>query len=247
MCNGSQFAPCTKIHAVPRANAVPDPALKSTRKNSTLILKHLREGDERICARVSIAGALAGVPAALKVCQKKPVTHVLLKEHAKKGHLPGLARRNNPFPTESLARSIGTSLRGALLSLSLAPASAQTSAPDTTSGAVPQNANPATSVDLFADDHAKAEPPPPWQTLTAGTGDRNPMRHADAVAALGTIGPSRRAVNLIERALVDKDSSIRQLAAMTLGEIRARSSISKLKQALHDDSPEVGFAVARAL
>jgi hypothetical protein len=73
------------------------------------------------------------------------------------------------------------------------------------------------------------------------------MRRAEAVAALGTIGPSRRAVSLIERALGDKDPSIRQLAAMILGEIRARSSILKLKQALHDDSPAVGFAAAKSL
>jgi HEAT repeat protein len=59
--------------------------------------------------------------------------------------------------------------------------------------------------------------------------------------------PSRRVVNLIQAALADKDPSIRQLAARTLGEMRARTSIPKLRHALADDSPEVSFAAAKSL
>jgi HEAT repeat protein len=83
--------------------------------------------------------------------------------------------------------------------------------------------------------------------LAAGAANRNPMRRAEAIAALGTMGPKRRAVHLIEAALADKDPSVRQRAAKSLGEMRARTSIPKLKEALNDDSPEVGFAAAKSL
>jgi len=82
------------------------------------------------------------------------------------------------------------------------------------SSAVAQGAKPASRAESSTDEHPKPEPASPWQILTAGTANRNAMRRAEAVAALGTIGPSRRAVSLIERALGDKDPSIRQLAAM---------------------------------
>lgn len=138
-------------------------------------------------------------------------------------------------------------LAAALLSFTLVPASAHTSPPGSASSAVPQSAKPASRAESSTDEHSKPEPSSPWQILTAGAANRNAMRRAEAVAALGTIGTSRRAVSLIERALGDTDPSIRQLAAMILGEIRARSSIPKLKQALRDDSPAVGFAAAKSL
>ncbi|MGC2196198.1 MAG: HEAT repeat domain-containing protein [Terriglobales bacterium] len=120
--------------------------------------------------------------------------------------------------------SARTLLAPVMLSLALASASPQTSTP-----------------------RAKPEPQQPWQILTAGAAAHNPAHRAEAVAALGTMGPSRRVLNLIERALADKDPSIRQLAARILGEMRARSSVPRLRLALADDSPEVGFAAARSL
>jgi len=83
--------------------------------------------------------------------------------------------------------------------------------------------------------------------LTAGATDHNIARRAEAIAALGTMGPNRRAVRLVESALADKDPSIRQLAAQNLGEMNARGSIPKLKEALNDESAEVSFAAAKSL
>ena len=73
------------------------------------------------------------------------------------------------------------------------------------------------------------------------------MRRAEAISALGTAGTQNRVVRMVEHALNDSDPSIRELAARTLGEMRARSSIPKLTKALDDDSPEVSFAAAKSL
>ena len=69
----------------------------------------------------------------------------------------------------------------------------------------------------------------------------------DAIAALGTMSKDPRAVRMVEKALEDKDRDIRQLAASTLGEMRSKSSIPKLRRALDDDAAEVVFAAARSL
>jgi HEAT repeat protein len=89
--------------------------------------------------------------------------------------------------------------------------------------------------------------PRPWDILSDAAHNKNSMRRAEAIAALGTAGTQRRVVRLVERALDDSDPSIRELAAKTLGEMRARSSIPKLTRALDDDSAEVSFAAAKSL
>jgi HEAT repeat protein len=72
--------------------------------------------------------------------------------------------------------------------------------------------------------------------------------NAQAIAALGTAGTQRKVVRLVERALDDNDPSIRELAARTLGEMRAGSSPTpKLTKALNDDSADVSFAAAKSL
>ena len=147
--------------------------------------------------------------------------------------------------TIGLRSSLRASLATALLSITLHAAAGQSpSAPDK----FEQNAAPPTATAPSADAPAtKPIPLTPWQVLTAGASTHNSQHRAEAVAALGTIGPNRRVVTLIEKALEDKDSSIRQLAERTLGEIQARSAIPKLRKALSDDSPEVCFAAAKSL
>lgn len=132
-----------------------------------------------------------------------------------------------------------------LLTLICAFASAQNSSSAASPDPAPQKA-PAAST-AASKDVAAAAQPTPWQILTDGASTHNALRRAEAVAALGTIGPNHRVVALLEKALVDSDPSIRQLAARTLGEIQARASIPKLRQALKDDSPQVGFAAAKSL
>src|SRR5215469_3766962 len=87
----------------------------------------------------------------------------------------------------------------------------------------------------------------PWEILTEGATDHNVIHRQEARAALGTVGPKPRAIRLIVAALEDHDPSVRQLAARNLGEMRARSAIPKLREALKDDSGEVCFAAAKSL
>jgi HEAT repeat protein len=87
----------------------------------------------------------------------------------------------------------------------------------------------------------------PWEILTEGASDHNLVRRQEAVAALGTIGPKERAVRLVVAALGDREPSVRQLAARDLGEMRAKSAIPKLREALKDESTEVCFAAAKSL
>ena len=87
----------------------------------------------------------------------------------------------------------------------------------------------------------------PWQMLTEGATDHNIIRRQEAIAALGTIGPKPRAIHLVIAAMSDRDSSVRQLAARGLGEMRARSAIPNLREALKDESAEVCFAAAKSL
>src|SRR5437879_6018572 len=86
-----------------------------------------------------------------------------------------------------------------------------------------------------------------WDVLNKGLADGNSARRAQAVTALGSIGTEVRAVSLIETGLNDKDPGVRETAAVVLGQIHARQSIPRLKQALDDESPEVNFTAAKAL
>src|SRR5262249_32698910 len=86
-----------------------------------------------------------------------------------------------------------------------------------------------------------------WDMLAAAMKDDKAIRRAESVAALGSIGLQPRVVRLIESALSDKDGSVRQTAALTLGKMKARQSIPKLRESLNDSSPQVSFAAAQSL
>jgi HEAT repeat protein len=129
-----------------------------------------------------------------------------------------------------------------LLFLAFAAAVAQTTA--TRSASPNTDAQPQKPV---ATTPAETPTAQAWEVLTAGTNNRNALRRAEAVSALGTAGSGRRIVRLVEHALDDSDPSIRELAAKTLGEMRARSSIPELTKALNDESLDVSFAAAKSL
>jgi hypothetical protein len=86
-----------------------------------------------------------------------------------------------------------------------------------------------------------------WLMLITTAREEKPEKRMEALAAMGTVRRNAVAVQILEHALDDQERDVRQLAATTLGEMRSRSSIPKLKQALEDDAPEVVFAAARAL
>lgn len=86
-----------------------------------------------------------------------------------------------------------------------------------------------------------------WDILNRGLADGNPLKRAQAITALGGIGPRAQVLDLAEAALLDKDSSVRQTAVAVLGEMKVRRAAPKLRKALDDESPEVSFTAAKAL
>jgi HEAT repeat protein len=92
-----------------------------------------------------------------------------------------------------------------------------------------------------------ASPSAAWTLLTQSANSDKFRERSDAVSALTILDTDRRAVVIITNALGDKDETIRVLAATSLGEMKARSAIPQLKEAMGDKSPEVSFAAAQAL
>lgn len=104
------------------------------------------------------------------------------------------------------------------------------------------------ALELFSQDGAKAAPAVAgaWDVLVKGVDDNDATHRKAALAATGTIGPLKEAVEMVQRGLQDKDQEVRQTAADTLGEMGAQDAIPSLKTAL-DDNPEVSFTAAKAL
>jgi HEAT repeat protein len=101
---------------------------------------------------------------------------------------------------------------------------------------------------LIAAVHLLAQPEKTaWEVLKTGLDNKNPDKRRQAVTAIGSIGLDADAVSLVQGALRDPDSLVRQTAAATLGQMKARQSIPALKTALDDAAPEVAFAAAKAL
>jgi HEAT repeat protein len=86
-----------------------------------------------------------------------------------------------------------------------------------------------------------------WDILKEGMAEHNTSKRAQAIMALGSIGATPQVVEMISRALKDKDVVVRQTAAAVLGEMQARRALPNLKEALEDESAEVNFAAARSL
>jgi len=86
-----------------------------------------------------------------------------------------------------------------------------------------------------------------WDVLKAGFSDKNIDTRRQAVTATGSIGLDPEALRMVEGALRDPDSWVRQTAAAELGQMKAKQAIPALKTALDDAAPEVVFAAAKAL
>lgn len=86
-----------------------------------------------------------------------------------------------------------------------------------------------------------------WRILEQGIHEGNPIKRRQAVLAMSLVLPAPRPVALLESALTDKDSGVREAACATLGEIKSTTSIPKLQGAVGDAVPEVTFAAAKAL
>jgi len=86
-----------------------------------------------------------------------------------------------------------------------------------------------------------------WEVLKTGLSDKNPDKRRQAVTAIGSIGLETEVVQLVEGALRDPDSLVRQTAAAELGQMKAREAIPSLKTAMDDAAGEVALAAAKAL
>ncbi|HUK30245.1 MAG TPA: HEAT repeat domain-containing protein [Candidatus Acidoferrum sp.] len=86
-----------------------------------------------------------------------------------------------------------------------------------------------------------------WKVLNDGLADKELDHRAGAISALGTIGVQPEVVPLVEGGLDDKSVTVREVAATTLGRMKSRGSIPKLRAALDDESPAVVYAAATSL
>jgi HEAT repeat protein len=126
---------------------------------------------------------------------------------------------------------------------------AQASHPNTgqAAPAPPKTSSPASAGQSSAEQAPKAHVPDPWEMLMNGANSQKLRDRSDALTALSILRTDRKAIAVIANALSDKDETIRTLAATTLGDIKARPAIPKLREAIDDPSPEVSFAAAQAL
>ena len=87
-----------------------------------------------------------------------------------------------------------------------------------------------------------------WDILSQGANDKNPERRKQAIVAIGSVGLAPEAVKMVESTLlIDEDPVVRQTAAATLGQMKAKQSFPALQKALDDPSGEVAFQAAKAL
>jgi HEAT repeat protein len=86
-----------------------------------------------------------------------------------------------------------------------------------------------------------------WDVLKLSLSEKNPDKRRQAVTSIGSIGVTPDTVRLVELALKDPDSLVRQTAAAELGQMKSRASIAILKTELDDPAGEVAFAAAEAL
>ena len=77
--------------------------------------------------------------------------------------------------------------------------------------------------------------------------DGNPDVRAQAVQALGLVGPREPYISELEAMLNDKDVAVRLATVASLMDLRNPRTPSALKKALADDVPEVSFSAAKAL
>ncbi len=86
-----------------------------------------------------------------------------------------------------------------------------------------------------------------WQMLISACESNRTNVRATAVGALRLLPNNTRARLMAEKALGDEKAEVRSAAAASLGEMGAKTSIPKLKDATDDPEPTVVFAAAHSL
>lgn len=95
--------------------------------------------------------------------------------------------------------------------------------------------------------HAQTAANPAWVLLQAGLKQKSTMQRTAAVRVLGLISGDPQAADMAEKALKDRNSSVRAAAATALGQMHASGADAILKQALNDKNLSVVMAAAHAL
>src|SRR5437868_3248731 len=86
------------------------------------------------------------------------------------------------------------------------------------------------------------------EVIDQGKAEANPLKHKQFLVCMEAAGTNRATVAILDDALLNgKQPEVRQAAAATLGDIKSKTSIPKLKKALEDESPDVSFTAAHAL
>jgi len=86
-----------------------------------------------------------------------------------------------------------------------------------------------------------------WNILDSGVAEKNAIKRADAVEALGLLPRDARARTMAEKALGDDNPRVRAAAAIALGDMRSTRSIPKLTDTLSDKDPVVVLSAAHSL
>jgi HEAT repeat protein len=86
-----------------------------------------------------------------------------------------------------------------------------------------------------------------WQILLSGLENKKVTNRTVAVQALSLLPGNARATRLATAALRDKNTGIREAAAVVLGQQHARSAVPALKEALNDSEISVVLAAAHSL
>ena len=86
-----------------------------------------------------------------------------------------------------------------------------------------------------------------WQMLTNAAVGSKTSERAIAIRVLGLMPNDAKALRLAEKALSDDKLEVRSAAAAALGDMKARSSIPRLREVLDDQEPSVALAAAHAL
>ena len=94
---------------------------------------------------------------------------------------------------------------------------------------------------------AQTAPERGWALLEAGLGQKSAGQRLAAVRVLGLIPDDHHAAELAEKAMQDRNPSVRAAAATALGQMHASKADASLKQALNDKNLAVVMAAAHAL
>ncbi len=86
-----------------------------------------------------------------------------------------------------------------------------------------------------------------WDLLEKAVHSDKVSERTTSVSALSLLPDNTHALKLAEAALLDDKAEVRAAAAVTLGELRSKSSIPKLRSMLEDKDPSVVLAATHAL